>query len=163
MRLRDLPAQRETDSRAAGFGCKEWNEKIRRVHDARTGIADKNFDAFWQITPAGGDRSFCFERRFGGVVKNVDEQLFQLRGVRFDRHIRSWNNADRNSRLKTRHSFDELAEIDRFLLRLWQSRQPRIRLHETAQRFRPRRENIQSTSGVVTPVGRRRILLRSEE
>ena len=73
MRFRNLPAQRQADARATGFGREKWNEQIRRVHDAGPGVSHKYFDAFGQIAPA---RCYCpggFERGFRRIMQNVDE------------------------------------------------------------------------------------------
>src|SRR5256885_6315661 len=99
MRFRNLPAQRKTDPRATGFRREKRNEKICRVHDAWTGVAHENFDAFFEVTPPGRDGSLRFQRSFGTVVQNVDEQLLQLRGVRFDGDISARNNPNWNPRL----------------------------------------------------------------
>ena len=155
MRFGDLPAERQTNSGPAGLRREKRNEQVCRIHNPGSGIADENFHAFREIAPAGCDRSLRFERSFRGVVQNIDEQLFQLRGIGVDGDVRARNHAHCDARLEIRHPFDQLAEIDRFHLRLWQPREPGIGLHETAERFRSRRDDVQSAPRVVPPIGRR--------
>ncbi len=45
-------------------------------------------------------------------MQNVDEKLFQLRSVGFDRHVGAWNDADRDSSFKARDPLEQVAEVD---------------------------------------------------
>src|SRR5437588_751341 len=67
MRFRNLPAERETNSRSTRLRGKEGNEQVRWVHDPGAGVAHENFHAVRHVAPACRDPSFGFQRSFGGV------------------------------------------------------------------------------------------------
>src|SRR5439155_12493583 len=77
----NLTAQWQTNSRAVGLCCKKRNEKIGRVHNARTFVFNKNLNATCFLAPTKRDVSMRFKRGINSVVHQIDQRLFNLRRV----------------------------------------------------------------------------------
>jgi hypothetical protein len=91
------------------------------------------FDAIAGFAPPNRHRSLRFERSVNGIVDEIDQDLFDLRRVRVDLQLRSWNHLHFEPRLEIHHSLHQLAKIDIFLLWRRQFRESRVSLHESAQ------------------------------
>ena len=71
--------------------------------------------------------------------------------------FRAWHEPHRQPCFQADHAPNEFAEIESFLLRRREAREPRICLHETAERFGARGDHVQSAARIVPPIRRRRI------
>src|SRR5215471_7349818 len=81
MRFGNLTAQWQANPRTRGLSSKERNEEIGGVHDARTFVFNEDLDAISSLTPAKCNVAVCFESGINSVVQEIDQHLFNLRGV----------------------------------------------------------------------------------
>ncbi len=133
MRFRDLPAERQSDAGTAGLGGEKGNKQICRIQDPLSFITNDHFDAVARFAPSNLHRSLGFERGVDCIVHEINENLFDLRGVRVDLQLRSGNNLHFQSRLEIYHPLHQLAKIDIFLLRRRKFGQAGVGLHEPTQ------------------------------
>ncbi len=81
MVLRDLSAEHEADAGALGFRGKKRHEEIRRIGEARTVVLDGDLQLRAIFFPTEAHAAAGFLGGFDGIFGEIDEDLFDLRGV----------------------------------------------------------------------------------
>ena len=95
MIFRDLPAEHEADAAAFALRREKRDEQIRGVGDARAVVLDEELDVRGGFFPADAHTAAGFECGFDGVFEEVDEDLFDLRGVAGNREGRAGDDFNR--------------------------------------------------------------------
>lgn len=111
MCLRDLPSQRQPDARAVWFGRKEGHEQIGRLGEARAVVFHLYLQKVLGFRPPDPDATLRLERRVGGVLHEIVQQLIQLVAVRPNRQV-GWSGRyfDGKPRLERFRTVDVLLE-----------------------------------------------------
>ena len=89
VRFGDLPGEYEADAIAAGFGGEERHEEVLGVRHACAFILDIDDRAKTIDGPCDCYRAIrraCLE----SILDQVEQQLLELRGIRFDDRVRSF-------------------------------------------------------------------------
>ncbi len=152
LRFGDLAAQHEPDTRAARFGGEERHEQVRRVGEAGSFIVDPELQAAAFALPADGDASAGLQRGIGGVVQKVDQQLFELIRVCAKRHVLTFEDAHRESRLNAGDAPDQSRDGNRLEPRRRQFGETRVRSREPAERIGSRGNHREPALHVLVPI-----------
>src|SRR2546421_12400311 len=102
VRFGDLAREDETYPRPARLRGEEGHEEVRGAGEAQALVLDPNLDVAIARAPPHAHRTIRHERRVRGVADEVDEELFELVGVRTDRLLRAVRDLDAHTRLKPR-------------------------------------------------------------
>src|SRR6476659_7553416 len=86
MCLGDLAAEREADTGHGGLGGEERYEQVGRIRQARTLVFDGDLERAVDLLPVDPHLPAftALERRVDRVPDDVDQQLFELVGIRGD-------------------------------------------------------------------------------
>jgi hypothetical protein len=117
----DLAAEDEADAGAFGLRGEKRHEEIGRLRDAGAVVFDEDFygvgGAGGEAAPgnAGGGGGFALgallERGLDGVFDQVDEDLFDLRGVAGERERGAAEQLDREAAFEGDDALDERGEF----------------------------------------------------
>ena len=122
------------------------------ARNARAFVLDPDFQLPAGLQPIDFHASFGLQRGIGGVVEQIDQQLFQLVAVGLNQDVGAGEQHDRNARFKTRYPPDERLDFQR--LQFWrrQARQARVSLHEAAESVGARGDDSQTSLHVLFPI-----------
>lgn len=135
MRLGNLPAEHETDARAAAFGGKKGHEEVGRIREAGAFIADNNLQRACGVRVPDEDAAAGLLCGIDGVANQVDQDLFELCCIGLDDERGTGYKGDGHARFEIDHAADEPIDFDWRQLGRGQFGQPRVRVQKAAERF----------------------------
>src|SRR5262249_21399326 len=148
-----LAAEREPDARTAGFGSEERDEEVRGVGQSWAFVFDRDFEER-VVHPPGHERAAAgLQRRVDSVADDVDQQLFQLIPVAFDRQFGSGDQFDLQSGFEAGDAANPGAGVHRLQVGLRQLRELRISGHEAVQSLGARGDDRQAALQILFPIG----------
>src|SRR6266850_6324898 len=153
--FRNLTAEHESNAGATRFGRKERNKQIGGIWQAQAIVQNPNIKLRALPRPANPHGAPCFLRGIRRVSNQIDQQLLQLVRIRRDYNFRAFRDADFHASLEFHCPADPLRHIHRQQFWLRQSRQMRVRRHESRQRLGARPNNPETLPQVVQERRRR--------
>src|SRR5262245_40115122 len=112
MRLGNLAAEDKADAGSAGFGREERNEQVCGICQTGTFVLDPYIDVTQYECPTGGDMSAGLESGVNSIADQVDQELFDLIGIRLRSDFKTAVQLHLQPRLESGCTPDEQTDIN---------------------------------------------------